>query len=185
MPNKADVFGMMYGAAEATKQPSEPIPTFPECVLRSYPTGSRYICNPAPTDTDNDTVFLVNGYYDYTTVLLNDGWEQCGNYEFAGRFNAFRKGEENYIIIEDEKFFERYLMATEAAKALNLLNKEDRIKVFQAVADAPEGVVGFVASFEKKNIPVPDHVFDPFRVVFADVAAQPANFLGNHWEIVR
>jgi hypothetical protein len=109
---------------------------FQDCVLKSHPTGSRYICNPAPTDTDNDTVFLVNGYHDWVSILLNDGWEDCGK-QYEGHdaeFRAFRKGEENYIVTEDIQFYLSYLKATEGAKALNLLNKEDRIKLFQAIS---------------------------------------------------
>lgn len=108
--------------------------TFTDCILKSHPTGSRYICNPAPTDTDNDTVFLVNGFYDWVNTLRNEGWEDCGpDYEETGRFRAFRKGEENFICTEEEDFYLSYVKATEGAKALNLLNKEDRIKLFHTV----------------------------------------------------
>jgi len=116
---------------------------FEDVVFRSQPTGSRYICTPPPKDTDNDTVFLVNGYHDWKAALLDDGWDFCGDYEFAGRFAAFRKGQENYIVTEDEDFFNRYVFATEAARALNLLNKEDRITLFQAIADSGTGWTGF------------------------------------------
>lgn len=117
---------------------------FEETVLLSYPTGSRYICNPPVMDTDNDTVFLVNGYYDYASILLNDGWEDCGEcYELPGEFRAFRKGEENYICTEDEKFFDAYVKATDGAKALNLLKKEDRITLFHSILNASGGYVGF------------------------------------------
>ena len=108
--------------------------TFNDCVIKSHPTGSRYICNPAPTDTDNDTVFLVNGYHDYATILKENGWETCGEeYEQSDKFQAFRKGEENYIVTESPLFYLSYLKATEAAKALNLLKKEDRILLFQTI----------------------------------------------------
>lgn len=126
--------------------------TFADCVFRSHPTGSRYICNPAPTDTDNDTVFLVNGFYDWREMLINAGWEQCGHYEFAGRFEAFRKGEENWIITEDEDFFHRYIFATEGARALNLLNKDDRIKLFVAISEASLGYAGFMDKFPDNNV---------------------------------
>lgn len=105
---------------------------FEECVIQKWATGSRYICNPAPTDTDNDTVFLVNGFHPWDDMLKAEGFEPCGDY--AGEeFEAYRKGEENYIITEDPEFFLSYVKATEAAKALNLLEKEDRIKLFQTV----------------------------------------------------
>lgn len=108
--------------------------TFKDCVLKSYPTGSRYICNPPPQDTDNDTVILVNGYYDYDILLLKEGWLACDiDYEQIGEFRAYRKGVENYLVTEDPEFYGSYVKATEGARALNLLNKEDRIKLFQAV----------------------------------------------------
>jgi hypothetical protein len=107
---------------------------FEDCVLKRYPTGSRYICNPAPTDTDNDTVILVNGYHNWPQMLRDDGWEDCGiDYEGESQFQAFRKGEENYIVTEDPDFYLSYVKATEGAKALNLLKKEDRVALFQAI----------------------------------------------------
>jgi len=110
---------------------------FEDCIIKSYPTGSRYICDPAPTDTDNDTVILVNGYYDWGSILLDDGWEDCGKeYAFPHssiQFRAFRKGEENYIVTEEDDFYLSYIKATEGAKALNLLKKEDRIALFDAI----------------------------------------------------
>lgn len=110
---------------------------FEDIIIKSYPTGSRYICNPAPKDTDNDTVILVNGFYDYDTILRDDGWEDCGpDYDNVGEFRAYRKGEENYIVTEDPEFYDSYVKATEGAKALNLLKKEDRIALFQAVCSA-------------------------------------------------
>jgi len=110
---------------------------FEDCIIKSHPTGSRYICVPAPTDTDNDTVILANGFYDWASMLMGDGWEDCGKqYEgHKGEFRAFRKGEENYIVTEDPDFYTSYVKATEGAKALNLLNKDDRIKLFHAVCN--------------------------------------------------
>lgn len=107
---------------------------FKDCVYASYPTGSRYICNPPLMNTDKDTVILVNGYYDWQKLLLSEGWEDCGvDYEDVGTFESYRKGEENYIVTEDEEFYKNFVKATEGARALNLMVKEDRIKLFQAV----------------------------------------------------
>ena len=117
---------------------------FKDCVLKSHPTGSRYICNPPVMDTDNDTVILVNGYYNWEEMLPNEGWEDCGiDYDnMDGDFRAYRKGEENYIVTEDEDFFFSYVKATEGAKALHLLNKEDRIKLFSAIRAVDFSPVG-------------------------------------------
>ena len=107
---------------------------FKDCVYASYPTGSRYICNPPPTNTDKDTVILVNGYYDWQKLLLNEGWEDGEtDYENVGDFQSYRKGEENYIVTEDEEFYKNFVKATEGARALNLMDKKDRITLFQAV----------------------------------------------------
>lgn len=108
---------------------------FEETVIKSWPTGSRYICSPPVMDTDRDTVILVNGFYPYDELLEGEGWEHCANDEYnkEGDFVSYRKGEDNYIITEDEDFFNQYVIATEAAKVLNLTNKEDRIKLFRAV----------------------------------------------------
>lgn len=118
---------------------------FEDTVIKKHATGSRYICNPAPKDTDDDTVFLVNGYHDWVQILLDDGWEDCGKeYPGGAEFRAFRKGEENYIVTEDAEFYVSYLKATEGARALNLLNKEDRIKLFQAVSNTNiNGLYGY------------------------------------------
>lgn len=48
-------------------------------ILSKWPTGSRYICNPPPTDTDNDTVILVASFEEATKALLADGWEEGGS----------------------------------------------------------------------------------------------------------
>jgi aspartyl-tRNA synthetase len=48
-------------------------------ILSKWPTGSRYICNPAPTDTDNDTVILVSDIEAATKDLVANGWEVGGS----------------------------------------------------------------------------------------------------------
>jgi len=86
----------------------------------------------------------VNEYYTWKQMLLDDGWEDCGKeYENGSDFHAYRKGEENYIVTEDDHFYQSYVKATEGAKALNLLNKEDRIKVHETLLNASGGYVGF------------------------------------------
>lgn len=117
---------------------------FEDTVLKSYPTGSRYICHPPVMDTDNDTVILANGYYDWVTMLLKDGWEDCGQYNQGGDFRAFRKGQENYIVTERDDFFQSYVLATSAAKALNLREKAQRILLFEVILRKDEeGFEGF------------------------------------------
>lgn len=116
---------------------------FESQILQWYPTGSRYICNPPPLDTDNDTVILVKSLLKAQKFLLVDDWVVCDDEEYeAGEFRAYRKDDENYIVTASIGFFMRYVMATRAAKELNLLEKEDRVKLFIAILDQSSGCIG-------------------------------------------
>lgn len=97
-------------------------------------TGSRYICEPAPADTDEDYVALGGGgladaLYKAGFVLNTDP----EMYDALPDFMAWRLGEFNIIQVEDENFYDLFVAATEEAKALNLLAKDDRIALFQRV----------------------------------------------------
>lgn len=98
-------------------------------------TGSRYICNPAPTDTDEDYIALVagNGWVaalEAAGFTLNTDSEL---YDDCPDFYAWRAGEFNVICVEEPEMYRRWVDATEQAKALNLLDKADRIALFQRV----------------------------------------------------
>ena len=106
-------------------------------------TGSRYICNPAPTGTDEDYIALINmGDFD---PIVNAGFQLNTDtelYDGCPDFYAFRLEEFNVICVEDEIMYGRWVDATEQAKAQNLLQKADRIQLFQrvlyGVEEAPE-----------------------------------------------
>lgn len=118
--------------------------TFKEQVQMSFPIGSRYVCDPPVMDTDRDTLFLVNDIPKAEAALLAEGWTPCLNGEyFEVAFKAFRKGIDNYVITSQPRFFERYCLAAQVAKALNLQSKEDRIKVHETLCNASEGYFGF------------------------------------------
>lgn len=112
--------------------------SFKEYVIKSHPTGSRYICNPPVLTTDNDTVFLVNSI-DYELGLMEEGFTSKDSeieYDTRSLFQSWRKDIDNYIVTMDQRFYEDYVLATEGAKALNLTNKDDRIKLFKAIFEA-------------------------------------------------
>lgn len=80
------------------------IPDFKSYVVKSFPIGSRYVCDPPVMDTDKDTLILcdVPSLAIPAQSLLNEGWTPCGEGEYVeGHFLAFRKGEENYVICRD------------------------------------------------------------------------------------
>lgn len=106
------------------------------------PTGSRVICNPAPTDTDQDFVVLLKPADELEVVedFQNAEYDQDGDetydilYELgSGGWASFRKGDLNYIVTFDEGFYNRFVMATDIAKDLNLLNKPDRVTLFKYI----------------------------------------------------
>jgi hypothetical protein len=97
-------------------------------------TGSRYICNPAPQDTDEDYIALMDDAG--MSALLDAGFDLNTDstlYDDCPDFWAFRAGDFNVIRVEDPEMYALWVEATEQAKALNLLSKDDRIALFQKV----------------------------------------------------
>lgn len=105
--------------------------------------GSRVTCQPPPLTTDQDVLMLVspgqlaeavqhlkhNGYT-LEGSLPADTHNPIGHLEL---FASLRKGDMNFIVTEDEAFYKRFSTATELAKHLNLMLKDERIRLFQAV----------------------------------------------------
>lgn len=107
------------------------------------PVGSRVTCSPAPANTDQDYLVLVGddamefislmqGYgFD---VELGEGYaEDALNSGEDNRFQSYRMDDINLIATVDEGFYDRFVAATSVAKRFNLLEKADRIALFQAV----------------------------------------------------
>lgn len=115
-----------------------------ECAhLAAWPTGSRYICNPPITTTDVDFVLFVEDIQAAYKQLRETSWKiggednkTYGEPEVNGWFSAKKKINEalvNYIVVSDQDQFSKWVTATELAKKLNLLKKEDRIALFEVV----------------------------------------------------
>ena len=104
----------------------------------SFPTGSNYICNPPVTNTDVDEMFLVDDLQEVNFQLTGLGWTKCGLEEETyqdkpSHWAAYRKENMNALLTTDLKYFMDFFKATEEAKHLNLLNKEDRVALFQKI----------------------------------------------------
>jgi hypothetical protein len=102
--------------------------------------GSRVTCVPAPTNTDEDYLALVQTSERHSILmeaLAADNWKLGGSLVLAREkkspFLSFTLGELNLIVTESAYFYERFLVATALAKRLNVLDKEDRKAIFQAV----------------------------------------------------
>lgn len=113
---------------------------FETILIDSLHTGSRVICNPAPTDTDDDWIILVGegGEKFVKSELEKDGFELGGSFdqdESGGDFYSYKKGDLNIILTTDEDFIQNSRRATLLCRELNLLKKEDRITVFRAIRE--------------------------------------------------
>lgn len=119
-------------------------------VLSITPVGSRVTCNPAPMNTDIDWLVQTDPHQEPTLFqwLSDNGWECGGSLPddmnetpASDRFASFTKGQDNVIVSNHAGFCRRFLAATSIAKRLNLMDKADRIALFQAVlyanADVP------------------------------------------------
>lgn len=105
-------------------------------LLRFNVVGSRVTCNPPPVNTDQDYLALVVG--DPYQAMTEAGFTQDGSPEFytgndKGGFRSWRRGNVNIITTEDSVFYDKFMKATYLAKRLNLLDKADRIALFQVI----------------------------------------------------
>lgn len=111
--------------------------------LMSAPVGSRITCNPPVLDTDEDMLVLVEAekFMDFCHQLTGCGFSLDGSRVLAAgnsvddpyHFQSFSLNGLNIIATAQLEFFWRFIAASSIAKRLNLLNKDDRIALFQAV----------------------------------------------------
>ena len=135
-------------------------------ILSCDPVGSRMTCTPPPTDTDEDWLILVSDLDKVSSDLQLAGFDQDGNPElYSGmdeeHFRSFRRGNVNVVLTSDYGFHERFMVATQLAARFNLLEKVDRIALFQ-------GVLYGAAARDIKSIRVRDGLYARRR------AASPA-----------
>jgi len=106
------------------------------------PVGSRVTCDPAPRDTDRDWLVLIDAADENKLMeyLSADQWQIGGSLPdeenktpAEQRFISFTKGIENVIVTSSEEFHRRFIAATSVAKMLNVLDKAQRVALFQAV----------------------------------------------------
>lgn len=97
--------------------------------------GSRVTCNPPVLDTDNDVLVLCVGE-ELRDLIFEAGGELCGrDYGGDAELVPMRLGEMNYLLVEDDDYYEKFLTVTAVAKHLNLLAKDDRKALFAAMMD--------------------------------------------------
>lgn len=106
--------------------------------------GSRVTCNPAPTDTDRDILVLcVEGEKgELCDMIARAGGEVCGNVDYGDDMIPMRLGEDNFLVTEDEDYYEKFLAVTAVARGLNIMDKNSRHAMFKALLDDDFKLVG-------------------------------------------
>ena len=119
-------------------------PLFRGLPITVEPCGSRVTCDPPPNDTDIDYLVEVHIGDDGHEIdllfskLERYGWVREGDYckaidAASFGFVSWRSGPRNLIVTASRAFAEKHRAATYICKRLNLMDKQDRIAVFQAV----------------------------------------------------
>lgn len=103
------------------------------------PVGSRVSCNPPPTDTDEDFLILCKDKKQLANLvsIIVGEMEQEGNKHYDGAsargFTSWRKDDLNLIVTRNKSFAKKFKTATKIATKLNLMQKSDRVMLFQGV----------------------------------------------------
>jgi len=123
---------------------------FGEVILSEYshisvaviPTGSRYNCSPPVRNTDEDYLIYPSGSFGtFLKFLMDIGYKEAVDRNTtslpksgcAADFRSFKKGKINLIVTHSSAYFNNHRTAGYVCKKLNLLDKEDRILVYEAV----------------------------------------------------
>ena len=119
--------------------------TVPEFVKKAarevHRVGSRETCDPPPSDTDEDWLILLKPTREVHRELTEEGWNLDGSFIIDAvnrcpveeRFRSYKLGDINLIVTKNYSFFQQFMAASSVAKRFNLLEKDDRIVLFQAV----------------------------------------------------
>jgi hypothetical protein len=106
--------------------------TWTEHITDIKSVGSRVTCNPAPTDTDEDWLIYSENFSTFIGDCIERGFVDEGNYADSA-FRSLRKNTNNLIVTDRKEFYDKFILATHVCKTLNVLDKQHRIVVFQAI----------------------------------------------------
>ena len=101
--------------------------------------GSRVTCDPPPEDTDEDWLVLDLDHKVFDLLERTSAHRCLGDYDddsndlLTSDMSAFRIDEVNIICMHNQEQYDRFLLATRLAKQFNLLEKKDRVDLFNAV----------------------------------------------------
>lgn len=102
-----------------------------------YQTGSSVICDPPVLDTDIDYIVYTNEETKLDAFLKCEGFTKSSSeeedYDMESEgFSCYRRDNLNLIVTISSSWYNKWVLATRVAKALNLRNKADRVMLFKA-----------------------------------------------------
>lgn len=135
-------------------------------IKAAHPTGSRYICNPPVTTTDEDWIILTDDAQTFVYTAQQVGWYSSDEgYQYPRseddgeapdpQFKSIRCKDLNFIVISDAEYYDKYVGATELAKKYNLLSKVDRIQLFHLVLDGELLSEEFITEQQSRRASLP------------------------------
>uniref|UniRef100_A0A6C0JWT4 Nucleotidyltransferase n=1 Tax=viral metagenome TaxID=1070528 RepID=A0A6C0JWT4_9ZZZZ len=103
-----------------------------------YQTGSSVICDPPVLDTDIDYIICTPSFSAFDKFVVDAGFRYTSNDEEGyvlqnNGFFCYRRDNLNLIVTESNDWYLKWVAATKLAKKLNLLQKKDRIILFQYI----------------------------------------------------
>lgn len=115
----------------------------PLCVLDKMEeidmVGSFFTCNPPP-DTDIDILCLMKPTLDligdFVVPLFKDGWNFQEEYGLdEAEFTALKKkgSKVNIILTHHRAFFDKFIVARNVCKLLNIMDKKQRIDIHHEI----------------------------------------------------
>ena len=101
------------------------------------PVGSRVTCSPPPLDTDEDWLCLARDLTQFVETSKQEGYTMggSGHTDEPMSFVSLKRDVDrmNLIVTTCATFYDAFILATGLAQRFNLMNKSDRIALFQAV----------------------------------------------------
>lgn len=99
--------------------------------------GSRVTCSQYSDEAEYDHLVLCESLDHTVTIFQREGFATNSSLEikYAGvpDFVSMRRGMMNLLITEEQQFFDKFMLATHVAKSLDVLDKQHRICLFQAI----------------------------------------------------
>ena len=100
-----------------------------------WAVGSRTIAGAGKLNSDYDFLVLTRTRMpeEYGNIGYKTHDEDSHYDPSEGQFNSWRKGLTNLIATDDVEFCRRFLLANSIAQSLRLLDRADRVTLFQAI----------------------------------------------------